>query len=84
MPRNDLPSARDVSLAMIGTSPKPSKDFTALYMSFGQFVSHEIDHVPVNNVNSSDGINCCNETMFACSNGMCIHIENKCDMNFDC
>ena len=26
----------------------------------------------------------CNETMFACSNGMCIPIANKCDMNFDC
>ena len=59
-----MPSARDVSLAMIGTSPKPSKHFTALLMTFGQFVSHDMDHVPVNNFNSSDGIDCCNEEMF--------------------
>ena len=64
MPRKGLPSTRDVSLEVIGTSPKPSKQLTALYMSFGQFVSHDMDHVPVNNVESSDGINCCNETMF--------------------
>ena len=26
----------------------------------------------------------CNESTFACRNGMCIAIENKCDMNIDC
>ena len=26
----------------------------------------------------------CNETSFACDNGICIPMENKCDKNFDC
>ena len=81
LPRDDLPSTRDVSLAMIGTSPKPSKDFTALLMSFGQFISHDTDHVPVQTSDSGNGIDCCNEQTFDRNNPttaqsfLCIPVE---------
>ena len=64
MPRGNLPSARTVSTTMVGTAPKPSSRFSALLMQFGQFIDHDIDHVPVLRGSSDNGIECCNGGFF--------------------
>ena len=64
MPRRNLPSARSVSNTMVGTSPRPSSRFTALLMTFGQYIDHDMDHVPVIESASHTGIECCNGGSF--------------------
>ena len=64
LPKRNLPSARLVSNNMVGTSPRPSNRFTALLMTFGQYLDHDMDHVPVMEGASDQGIECCNEGFF--------------------
>ena len=49
---------------MVGTSTRSSSRFTALLMAFGQYLDHDIDHVPVMEGNSEEGIECCNGDFF--------------------
>ena len=44
--RTSLPSARQVSNAVVSTEERPSKEFTALVMTFGQFIDHDLTHIP--------------------------------------
>ena len=64
LPKANLPSARTVSNAMVGTTPRPSSRHTALLMSMGQFIDHDLDHVPVIKGTSDNGIECCNGDFF--------------------
>ena len=49
---------------MVGTSTRSSSRFTALLMAFGQYLDHDIDHVPVMEGNSEEGIECCDGDFF--------------------
>ena len=64
LPKRNLPSARVVTNNMVGTSTRSSSRFTALLMAFGQYLDHDIDHVPVMEGNSEEGIECCNGHFF--------------------
>jgi hypothetical protein len=45
--RHPLPSARLVSTTASGTSEIDDSTFTAMLVPFGQFLDHDLDHVPV-------------------------------------
>ena len=64
MPKRNLPSARVVTNNMVGTSTRSSSRYTALLMAFGQYLDHDIDHVPVMEGSSEGGIECCNGDFF--------------------
>ena len=49
---------------MVGTSTRSSSRFTAMLMAFGQYLDHDIDHVPVMEGNSEEGIECCDGDFF--------------------
>ncbi len=44
-----LPSARLASTGTIGRDSEPSQEVSVLLMSFGQFVDHDLTHVPIQN-----------------------------------
>ena len=44
---NPLPSSRKVSLAVAGDEVEESQYLTALGVSFGQFIDHDLAHTPV-------------------------------------
>ncbi len=56
-----LPSARTSSLGTVGRESSPSAEFTALLMSFGQFVDHDLDFSPLM---SDDGNGTCEKCDF--------------------
>lgn len=64
VPKINLPSSRTVSNTMIGTSPRPSSRFTTLLMAMGQYIDHDLDHTPVTEGVSGNGIDCCNGNFF--------------------
>ena len=45
--RNPLPSAKIVSRSTSGLANKEDKLFTSLVFAFGQFLDHDLDHVPI-------------------------------------
>ena len=45
--RNPLPSAKIVSKWTSGLANKEDKLFTSLIFAFGQFLDHDLDHVPI-------------------------------------
>ena len=49
---------------MVGTAPRPSPRHTALLMSMGQFIDHDLDHVPVIEGTDDNGIECCSGGFF--------------------
>jgi hypothetical protein len=55
----DLPSARLVSTRLARDLDNPDSTYAVMVMPFGQFVDHDLDHVPI--IKSSDGqdIDCC-------------------------
>ncbi len=55
-----LPSARLVSSQVGGRRQRLSGDFSMLLMVFGQFVDHDLTHVPVFD-SGGEGIDCCSE-----------------------
>ena len=57
--QTSLPSARVVSNAIVSTEEKPSNQFTALLMSFGQFIDHDITHIPNARVGEDEAVDCC-------------------------
>ena len=57
--RTSLPSARQVSNAIVSTEEKPSKEFTALIMTFGQFIDHDLTHIPNARVAEDAAVDCC-------------------------
>ncbi len=50
-----LPSARLVSTATTVTRDRESRKFSALVMVFGQFIDHDITHVPFHNDQGAEG-----------------------------
>ncbi len=52
---SELPSPRQLSNNLKTSNDVPSRRNTVLLMVFGQFVDHDVDHVPVEN------LNCCND-----------------------
>ena len=64
VPKRNLPSARTVSNTMVGTSARPSSKYTSLLMTLGQYIDHDMDHVPVMEGTSDKGIECCNGGSF--------------------
>ena len=56
-----LPSARMVSNAIVSTEEKPSNTFTALLMSFGQFIDHDLTHIPNARVGEDEAVDCCGQ-----------------------
>ena len=59
--RTSLPSARVVSNAIVSTDEKPSNTFTSLLMSFGQFIDHDITHIPNARVGNDEAVDCCGQ-----------------------
>ena len=57
--RTSLPSARAVSNAIVSTDEKPSNTFTALIMTFGQFIDHDLTHIPNARVGEDEAVDCC-------------------------
>ncbi|KAF0287084.1 Chorion peroxidase [Amphibalanus amphitrite] len=57
-----LPSARLVSsrCASVGENAASGR-FTLSVMQWGQFIDHDITHVPVQRLNVTSGVNCCSE-----------------------
>ena len=51
---------------MVGTALRPSSHHTTLLMSMGQFIDHDLDHVPVikGGTLDNDGVECCNGGFF--------------------
>jgi hypothetical protein len=49
---------------MVGTSPRSSTRFTALLMTLGQYLDHDMSHVPVMEGGSDQGIECCDGGFF--------------------
>ena len=45
--KKELPSSRFVSTKTHFTNINPNPDFNSLMVTFGQFLDHDIDHVPV-------------------------------------
>ena len=64
VPKINLPSSRTVSNTMIGTSPRPSSRFTTLLMAMGQYIDHDLDHTPITEGVSGNGIDCCSGNFF--------------------
>ncbi|QQP40350.1 Isolate Cr1 peroxinectin mRNA, partial [Caligus rogercresseyi] len=54
-----LPSARKVSLQLTQNTERPSSRFTSYLMSMGQFLDHDMVHVPVYRQKNGEGIDCC-------------------------
>ena len=54
-----LPSARTISNAIVSTEEKPSNRFTSLLMSFGQFIDHDLTHIPNSRVSEDAAVDCC-------------------------
>ena len=54
-----LPSARELSNGVTIKSKRQSQELTYLFMSFGQFLDHDIDHTPVAKDSNGRGIDCC-------------------------
>ena len=42
-----LPSGREVTNIVLNRQENPDEDFTAMLISFGQFLDHDLDHVPI-------------------------------------
>ncbi len=58
-PTDEKPNpSRLVSRDLSGRRDRPSADISVLLMVFGQFVDHDLTHVPVHD-NSGEGIDCC-------------------------
>ena len=68
--RRLLPSARLVTQSVVSTAKSDSRVNTALLMTFGQFIDHDLSHVPMKSDNG-DPIDCCN------------NVQNPFDPNFD-
>ena len=68
--RRLLPSARLVTQSVVSTAKSDSRVNTALLMTFGQFIDHDLSHVPMKSDNG-DPIDCCND------------VQNPFDPNFD-
>jgi len=54
-----MPNSRLVRAIMAQDSDRMQKDTTMLLMQFGQFVDHDITHVPVFQLANTSGISCC-------------------------
>ncbi|KAK2705306.1 peroxidase-like [Artemia franciscana] len=55
----DLPSARFVSANVFGDFNNPHKDITLMVMQWGQFIDHDLTHVPIFTFQNGSGIECC-------------------------
>ena len=64
LPKQNLPSARAVTNSMVGTTTNTSSRFTALLMAFGQFLDHDIGHVPMMEGSPGEDIECCSGDVF--------------------
>ena len=49
---------------MVGTTTNTSSRFTALLMAFGQFLDHDIGHVPMMEGSPGEDIECCSGDVF--------------------
>jgi len=56
-----LPSGRVVTNKVLGNEEVPDPDFTAMLVAFGQFLDHDIDHIPFQRAEDGEGIECCDE-----------------------
>ena len=54
-----LPSPRLVSNSIVSTEAKPSNKFTSMLMTFGQFIDHDITHIPNARVGEEEAVDCC-------------------------
>ena len=57
--KSGMPSARELSNAIAIKSNRQSNELTYLFMSFGQFLDHDISHTPVAKDSNGRGIDCC-------------------------
>jgi len=62
-----LPSAREVSNGIAVKSTRKSSQFSSLFMSFGQFLDHDLTHVPVAKDKNERGIQCCDNNLSSSS-----------------
>ncbi|CAL8121494.1 unnamed protein product [Orchesella dallaii] len=54
-----LPGARFVSRSLVPDVNQPDPRYSHLVMQFGQFVDHDLSHVPIFRFGDMGGINCC-------------------------
>jgi len=59
--RSRLPSARVVSISNVADVDNPEQDFTLAVMQWGQFIDHDLTHVPIFRFGNDSGIECCGE-----------------------
>ncbi|XP_045134465.1 peroxidase-like [Portunus trituberculatus] len=54
-----LPSARLVSTSVSPDADRPNNDLTLYVMLWGQFIDHDLTHVPIFRFDNTSGIECC-------------------------
>jgi len=54
-----LPSARVVSVATVADADDPSAELSLSVMQWGQFIDHDITHVPITRFDNETGVECC-------------------------
>lgn len=56
-----LPSGRAITNAVLSREEVPDPDFTSMLVAFGQFLDHDLDHIPFQRASDGEGIECCDE-----------------------
>ena len=56
-----MPSGREVTNAVLRRDEVPDDEFTAMLVAFGQFLDHDLDHIPFQHASDGEGIECCDE-----------------------
>lgn len=56
-----LPSARVVSISNVADVDSPDLELTLSVMQWGQFIDHDLTHVPIFRFGNETGIECCND-----------------------
>ncbi|XP_040566989.1 salivary peroxidase/catechol oxidase [Lepeophtheirus salmonis] len=79
IPRRDsngspLPSARLVSTSITRKNKNTASQYTNILMSMGQFLDHDLVHVPVHRLDNGDTIDCCS-TRFGNNSLQCFPIS---------
>ncbi|KAF2363490.1 hypothetical protein FHG87_005760, partial [Trinorchestia longiramus] len=80
-----LPSARLVSISNVADVDSPDPELTLSVMQFGQFIDHDLTHVPIFRFGNESGIECCNDRGFvdpALTHPSCFAIEIPSDDPF--
>jgi peroxidase len=71
-----LPSARLITLSIVPDANLPDLRYSHMLMQFGQFVDHDLSHVPIFRFQDLTGIQCCSSNLESdISHPACFPIE---------